>query len=45
MEGYRHFKEIDDDNWFVVVTNYDEGEDPIWDDRLHPAIKRMEAIG
>jgi hypothetical protein len=33
------------EKWYLVVTNYDNGENPGQDDRKTPACKRMDAIG
>jgi len=43
--GYHATYELSEQNWFLVQTNYDVGEDSGDDDRKTPAIKRLEAIG
>lgn len=43
-----HHKETNNlqPSWFRLQTNYDHWEEPpVWDDRRHPGIKYVEAIG
>jgi hypothetical protein len=35
----------DTKDWYLVVTNYDNNENPGQDDRKSPACKRLDAIG
>ena len=45
-DGVHAFYELDENNWFIVQTNYDrDGVEPIYDQRRVPMEKRVRERG
>lgn len=45
-ESIHGYKELDDNNWYLIKTNYDFDQKEPWDDhRLEYGIKYMNKIG